>query len=273
MSRDARLAGVNPWLRLLGAFAALVLAVLLLKVIHPLVVLVLFVGGVAWVNQLLKTQVRREHQGADAEALGLKRERGDPFGLLGYPFALLLRGRDARVDDVLWGSWQGLDARVFRFTGERPETPDLPRVVLAYVCASAPVDASCPSLSVEPRSFLTPPNEAASMRPVGTDDEDFDRRFDVRCDDPAFARSLLDAPLRSWIASLDDTWGFELSGRLALVYTAVEGGRQVTAVLPVLKGFLDRVPAEVRSPAPAPAPEPRPSAGVPERPDPGAESR
>jgi hypothetical protein len=260
--RTARLGRVDPWLRLLGLAAAAIAAVLLLKLIGdaaPIAVLVLFVGGVAYVNHALKGQVRREHRGADAETLGLRHERGDPFGLLGYPFALLGRGREGRVEDVAWGPWQGLEVRAFRFTYERPSVAGEPDSTHAFLCALAPVEASCPPLALEPRSFLTPPGERPPMASLETGIPALDERFDVRCDDAVFASTLLDEPMRAWIAGLGDLWGLEVSGRLALAYSPADGGRGTVDALPVVRGFLDRVPGALRSTADREA--------LPERPD------
>ena len=42
--------------------------------------------------------------------------------------------------------------------------------------------------------------------------------YAVRCPDPGFARALVDPEILRWLGDLDEPWGFEIHGSLALVY-------------------------------------------------------
>ena len=100
---------MNPWLRILTVFGVAIAAALLLKVLPPFIVLVFFVGGIAAVNLTLQRRVKNERGACRSETLGLKRGKGDPFGLLGYPFALFSRCEQAAIEDVRWGAWRGFE--------------------------------------------------------------------------------------------------------------------------------------------------------------------
>jgi hypothetical protein len=227
-------------------FIAAVVAALFLKVLPPLVVLVLFVGGVAYVNWLLKSNVKQEAT-APSALLGLEHADEDRFGLLGYPFALLSRGSDARVTDVSWGRWQGVEVRAFELgytpIGAVPERPES----RAFTCAIAPADAVFPKLVVEPRAFLGVDASRAPLPEVRSADEALGRRFEVRCEDAPFVSELFDEGMVSWLVEPEQEWGFELSGRSALAYGPSDRARDVMRALQALKGFLDHVPASVRA--------------------------
>ncbi|HEV8057820.1 MAG TPA: hypothetical protein VGQ01_04910, partial [Actinomycetota bacterium] len=47
---------------------------------------------------------------------------------------------------------------------------------------------------------------------------DVERGYAVRCADPAFARALVGPEMLRWVGDLDEPWGFEIRGSLALVY-------------------------------------------------------
>jgi hypothetical protein len=231
---------MNPWLRLLAVAVAVVVGALLLKVLPPIIVLALFVGGVAYVNARLKpTSSKSKPSVADARVLGLQRSPTDPFGLAGYPLSLFSRGQDTEIVDVLWGSWRRLDVKVFEYrSGDVPSDAAPTR---RFACALGPAPAEWPALSVEPEAFLTPAAERGSMRTVRLGGG-FEGRFEVRSDDEPFARQLLDQAVQEWMLGSADPWGFEVNGRLVLAYRPAEGPVPTTEALEALGGFLDRIP-------------------------------
>jgi hypothetical protein len=56
------------------------------------------------------------------------------------------------------------------------------------------------------------------MGEVDLDDAAAAPAFVVRCDDPGFARTLLDGAAGAWLLEGDEEWGFEASGSLLLIY-------------------------------------------------------
>lgn len=238
--------GVNPWLRLIAVLAAVIVAALLLKVLPPIVVLVAFVGGVAYMNHLLKAQVKAEARGDAVAMLGLSRESEDPFGLLGYPLALFGRGPDPRVEDLVWGRWRGLDVRRFDVSFEHPlagPQAERPR----FACAIAPLGANVPHLVVEPITFVMRLASEAPAPQVATGFERLDGAFVVRCGDPEFVRDLIDEHMASWLAGLGEDRGFEVTGSLAMQYGPASVAGDVMNQLEFLQAFLEHVPEGLRT--------------------------
>jgi hypothetical protein len=46
----------------------------------------------------------------------------------------------------------------------------------------------------------------------------------ARCDDPTLAAALLGPSMISWLSELDEPWGFEVNGSLALAYGPPSAG-------------------------------------------------
>lgn len=227
-----------------AAVAAVVVAALLLKVVPAVLVLALFVGGVAYANHRLRDATRKQTR-SGAELLGFKREASDPFGILGYPVALFARTTDTAIDELVWGPWRGLDVRVFAASFVSPTVFEEQSVRASFACAMTRVEASLPAAVVEPQAFLTRIERPPAAPTVHTGDPQFDAALAVWSDDPAFARTLLDPPMREWLRSLDHRWGIEVHGRIVMVYGPRPDRPDVIAILETLKGFLDRLPRDL----------------------------
>ena len=222
---------MNPWLRMLAVFGVAISAALFLKVLPPLIVLAFFIGGITAVNLGLKRKGKGERAEFRSEAIGLKLERQDPFGLTGYPFALFSRCAGPSIEDVRWRAWRGLEVKRFDLAcstraGEQ----------VRFGCAIAPtVPASVPLL-VEAAVLETllgdPPFDAVD---VGASDAD--RVYTVRCDDPGFARAFVGPTMLRWLGELEGPWGFEVHGSLAMVYGPPSSG--VEEPLERLHAFLE----------------------------------
>ena len=212
LSQDSDTWRMNTWLRMLAAFGVAIAAALFLKVLPPLIVLVFFIGGIAAVNLGLRSKVKDERAGFASEALGLKLEREDPFGLSGYPFALFSRCEADSIEDVRWGTWRGLEVKRFDLgcatrSGEQ----------VRFACAIGPTAPATLPLVVEAPVWGTllgdPPFDAVDIG--ATEGE---HGYAVRCADPGFARALVGPDMLRWLGGLDEPWGFEIQGSLALVY-------------------------------------------------------
>ena len=210
---------MNPWLRVVAAFALAIAAALFLKVLPPLIVLLFFVGGIAGVNLALKRRVKNERAEFRSDALGLKREARDPFGLLAYPFSLFGRCEQASIEDLRWGIWHGQEVKRFDLACSTRPSAERTR----FACAIAPVDPTPLPLVVESealgRLLSGSPVERVDVQPVGTGSG-----YVVQCDDPALAGILVGASMRRWLETLEDPWGFEVSGSLAIVYGPPSAG-------------------------------------------------
>jgi hypothetical protein len=242
---------MNPWARVLLVLVAAVGGALLLRVVPPLLVLALFIGGVAYINYRFRRAVRQAPR-TGAELLGLKRETEDPFGILGYPIALFARGSDPAVDELVWGTWNGLDVRVFAVSLVAPTLPGHPPQRASFACALTRLEADLPALVIEPSTFVTRIERAPTTPAVEIDDPRFVAAFHVWSEDPAFARTLLVQDLGDWLGSLDARWGVEVRGRIAMVYGPRPDRPDVVSILEVLKELVDQVPKDVLAAHPPP---------------------
>jgi hypothetical protein len=238
---------MNRWSLVAAAFVAAVVAAFFLRALPGIVVLILFVGGGIYVSTLLKRQAKGEVKKTGAEMLGLKREVGDPFGLLAFPLALMARTSEPRIDELVWGPWRGIDVTVFGLSFDAPTLPGTPPKRSAFACALAKVDAGFPSVVAEPQALLTAFERAPTGTPVEVGDPPFDRAWNVWSEDEGFARELMGPDMRDWLRSLGDGWGMEVHGKIAIVYGRRPGRPDVFAILEALKGLLDHIPTELRS--------------------------
>ena len=204
---------MNPWLRVLTVFGVAIAGALFLKILPPIIVLVFFVGGIAAVNLTLQRRVKGERGAYRSETLGLKREKSDAFGLLGYPFALFSRCEQATIEDVRRGTWRGLDVMRFDLSCSTPSGGERTR----FACAIGPAGPSIVPLVVEAEALGALLREPA-MGQVDVGSTGSGRPYVVRCDDPAFARAIVGPPMLTWLGGLEEPWGFELYGSFAVVY-------------------------------------------------------
>jgi hypothetical protein len=236
------------WLRLLGAFVALVVVVLLLQRLPTLVVLVLVVAGTWWAASKLRASERKEQRRTGTEWLGLERATDDRFGIAAFPVQLFRRADEMVVDETSWGTWRGLDVRVFGATAAVPDvmgvTPEATqRVGFAGVLTNLAADV--PPVVLEPQVLATAFARAPALGRVTTGDPAFDSRWTVWTDDAGFGRSLVGPELRTWLTDIGDEWGFELSARIAMVYGRRPDQPDVVDVLELLAGLLRRVPQDL----------------------------
>jgi len=251
---------MSPWVRVLGALAAVAGVALLLKVLPAPLVLLLFVGVLWYGSSVVRRADRAERarRATGAEILGLRRETSDPFGLLAYPVQLFERTTEPMIDELVWGTWRGLEVRVFGTSFRAPSlSGDDVRTSFAGAISGLPVGA--PAVVVEPQVFVTSLERPPALERVEVGDPAVDEAWGVWAADATFARSLLDQDVRAWLASLGERWALEVTARIAMVYGPAPERPDVFEVLETLKGFLDRLPQDLRSPGP-PAFEPPPPA-------------
>jgi hypothetical protein len=233
---------MNPWLRVLAVFGVAIAAALFLKILPPFIVLVFFVGGIAAVNLTLQRRVKSERGAYRGETLELKPVKGDPFGLLGYPFALFSRCEQAAIEDVRSVAWRGLDVKRFDLSCSTPSGGERTR----FACAIGPAGPSIVPLVVEADALAALLREPAMGEvDVGSPGR---RPYVVRCDDPVYARAIVGPQMLRWLGGLEEPWGFEMYGSLAVVYGPPSSGVEDT--LERLRGF-----AELAQSALPPPPE------------------
>ncbi len=232
----------NVVVRALALGVVVILAALLLKFLPPILVLAVFVGGITLVYTTGRRRARTPELRDGSDLLGLKRETSDPFGILGYPLALFGRAHDPAIDDLVWGRWRGLEVHSFALSFQPPSPTDELASRTTFACAMATVDEPHPGLVIEPQTFLTrlqvvPPGQAME---VG--DAWFDATMNAWCEDEAFATRMLDDPGRAWLRSLDQQWGVEVRGQVALVYGPRPDRPDLIATLETLRSLLELLP-------------------------------
>ena len=237
---------MNRWSLVVVGLLAAVLGVLLLRALPGIVVLGLFIAGAWYASTRLKQLAKEDVGKTGAEVLGLRRESGDPFGLLAFPLALFERTTHPAVAELVWGPWLGLEVTVFGLAFDAPSLPGSPGARSTFACALAKVDASFPSLVAEPQAMMTAFERAPTATGVEVGDDAFDREWNVWSEDASFARALLDERMRGWLRSLGDDWGIEVGGSMAVVYGPRPSSPDMFGVLGTLKGLVEHVPDEVR---------------------------
>lgn len=185
-----------------------------------------------------------------ARQLGLSYAPEDPFGLLGWPFALFTRGDGQGIENVVWGEWQGLPVHAFDFWFYDETTDSNGRTSRSYTrfdCAVVPVDAACPSLSIQHENVLTRLADALALKDLQFESDEFNRAFNVKSGDAAFATAFVDARMMGWLLAKGAGYGFEAVGNRLLVAGPKIDPLQLVPLLGTAKAFRDQVPRVVFS--------------------------
>jgi hypothetical protein len=213
-------------------------------------VIIGFFLAVAW----FRDRPRAGAMQAEARKLGLQYSEKDTSRLLDEPFLLFRRTRASygEIDNVLFGTWHGFEVWVFDY--EYMISKNNWRRLSGAVIAIA---GGWPTLAVRPETLVTATGDQLALPGIEFESEMFNRAFDVRSDDAAFASALIDARMMEWLLDHAPRPGFEISGRWILGYRDQVQPWQVDSVLSMLESFVDRIPRAVRSLYPEALP-PRP---------------
>jgi hypothetical protein len=240
----------NLWTRVLGLGAVAIIAALLLKFLPPIIVLALFVTGIALVYTTGRKRARAPELRAGTDLLGLKREAGDPFDILGFPLALFGRVNAPEVGELVWGRWRGIDVYAFELSWDPPSpTGEVPGRA-AFACVVGAVGGQLPGLVAEPQSFLTLLQSAAPGARIELGDPWLDASMNAWTDDEAAARRMLDDSARHWLRSLDLQWGIEVRAQMAAIYGPKPQRADLVGALEVLRDLLEHLPAELAEASP-----------------------
>ena len=185
-----------------------------------------------------------------ATQLGLVFAAEDPFGIVDLPFRLFQRGDGRGVENVLYGTWQGLDIRAFDYwyydesTDAKGHTS---RSYRRFDCAMLGVDAACSPVTIEPENLLTRLADHLAMHDIEFESQAFNEAFNVKSPDRKFANDLIDARMQWWLLDHGRGFSFEVVGNRLLCF---EGRIDPTAFVTLLgtaKAFRDHVPRVVSS--------------------------
>jgi hypothetical protein len=185
-----------------------------------------------------------------ALAHGLDFAIEDPFGTLGEPFSLLQAGDGRGVENVLWGSWEGLEIRAFDYWYYEESTDSEGHTSRSYHrfdCVLAPVDAACPPLRIGEENLFTRLAGALSFDDFRFESEEFNRRFHVKGPDAHFATALCDARMMEWLLANGDGHAFEVVGARLLCSRRLVEPAALLDLFATAKAFRERIPPVVSS--------------------------
>ena len=196
-----------------------------------------------------KRQRRRNELRLLARQLGLGYSVWDVFGLMTEPFDLFFRGDGRRFENVLYGTWQGVEIKEFDYSYyEKTESSNggSRKTWHHFSCVLLETDLSCPHLTVVPESFWTRLADSVGLRDIELELEEFNRAFTVRSDDRRFAVAVMDARMMRWMLEAGPGWSFELLGRRILCFAKRRKPFELIPLLGTAKRFHESIPRVVR---------------------------
>lgn len=204
------------------------------------------IGALAYWQWTVK-QKRREDIHAWAVKQGLAYSAEDAIGIPDRfsGFGLLNRGEGRGCENVLSGTWNGLpviEADYWYYTTSRDSEGRTSRSYTHHSIVIAEIAAWLPSVTMERENVFTRLADHIGMRDIEFELEDFNRRFNVKCDDREFAYKLLDARMMEYLLGKAGDVCVEVNGGHVLVWS---GKVKVDGLMELLyraKGFVDNVP-------------------------------
>jgi hypothetical protein len=210
-------------------------------------------------------QAKKKRQAAFAALgtqLGLTYSVDDPYDTLDEPFQLFNRGDGRAVENVLAGTWESLGVRVFDYWYYEESTDskgNTSRTYYRFDCVLTSVNVACARLSLEPENLFTRLADHLSFHDIEFESEDFNKTFNVKCDDKKFANDMVDARMMQWMLTLGKTFSFAVAGDRALATSKRLDPTQLPSLLGVMQQFIGHFPNVVYDLYPgATPPAPRP---------------
>ncbi|MGH2590652.1 MAG: hypothetical protein ACRDGW_07635 [Actinomycetota bacterium] len=213
-----------------------------------LIALIVVVVVAAFVGSLYLKQKRREALAAMAGQLGLTYSKEDNYGCLSLPFGLLRRGDDRGAEDLLHGSWEGMEVREFDYWYEVESTDsngNRTTSTYRFSCAVTDVEAMLSPLTLGRENVFTRLADSIGLADVEFELEDFNRAFTVKCKDRKFANDFVDQRMMRWLLGTDRGFSFEACGRWLLVYSKRRRPTELIPLLGTLKQFREGIPPVV----------------------------
>jgi hypothetical protein len=188
---------------------------------------------------------RREELAIAAKQLGLQYSPEDVFGCLALPFGLLRRGDGRGTENVLWGTWQGIDLREFDYW-YYDETTDseghTSRSYSHFSCVVTQVPLQSPGLSVTKENIFTRFADHVGLRDIEFESEEFNRAFNVKSSDKKFANDVIDARMMQWLLQSAEGYAFDMNGPWVLAFCKRRRPVELTPLLGTLKSYVEHVP-------------------------------
>jgi hypothetical protein len=206
------------------------------------------VAGIVWSYYAKRKRV--EAFQTLATQLGLSYSPEDPYGILGWPFALFQRGDGQGVENILAGAWQEIDITAFDFWYYDESTDskgNTSRSYRRYDCAITTIDAACSHLTIDHENLLTRIADELALKDLQFESEEFNRGFNVKSKDERFAYAFVDARMMQWLLEHAKGYAFEVLGDRLLIAGPKIQPVEFLPLLGTLKLFRDQVPRAVFS--------------------------
>lgn len=235
------------------------------------VLLVVVLGACLFMMQALRThgrratKIERVAEGAgfhyqELDGPGIGRIRFQSFGPDGADVSNVVSATTADGTPVRAFDYQGVrlqadtrtradddPVRSVRLlqTADRAEQMQRVRVGALRTGAIARIDASLPQVTVFPERFTTRALDRLGAGDLETESGPFNRIFDVRTRDRAFAHRLLDARMIDFMLTSEGKMAFEVFGPWVLVSSDVAEPEHFPALVRLVAEFKRHVPETV----------------------------
>lgn len=214
--------------------------------LFPLLIVAVFALAVAvFVHQWKRAKQRRLDFAAWAARAGMSYSAEDPHGLAKLDFHLFSLGDGRGCENVVTGTWQGLDVRVADYWYYERSTDSQGHSSRSYTRFSivlARVAAWLPTVRVEKENVLSRLADRLALGDLEFESEEFNRRFEVRAADREFAYKLLDARMMEWLLHTAGPHCYEVAGPWVLGYCKQLDPSEITTLLQAVQGFVGQVP-------------------------------
>ncbi len=182
-----------------------------------------------------------------ARQLGFEFSITDPFDTLAQPFGLFRKGDGRGVENVMWGTWQGMALQEFDYWyyEQSSNGKTTSRTYYRFSCVVCPIEASCSHLTIDHENLLTRIADHLSFRDIQFESEDFNRKYNVRSPDPKFANDFIDARMIRFLLKHGDGYTFEVAGGGILVAHRRMQPTELVPLVGTAEEFLDNVPKVV----------------------------
>lgn len=211
-----------------------------------LLFVVAFIGAAAMAAyQWHRRQQRREDIAMWAIREGLAYSHGDTTGICDLDFHLFSKGDGRGCDNVVTGTWHGLDIRLADYWYYDENTDSEGRTSRSYHRYSivvTPVSAFLPGVRIEKENVLTRLADHVGLRDIEFESEEFNHRFNVKATDREFAFKLLDARMLQWLLRTEGSHCYEVYGQWLLAYCDRLPPTELPSLVFAAKGFLERIP-------------------------------
>jgi len=209
----------------------------------------ILIGLGIWYSWYAKKK-RREELAVAARQLHLQYSADDTLGCMALPFDLLKKGDGRGTENLLWGTWQGMDLREFDYWYYEESTDSQghrSKTYYHFSCAATELPLSGSHLTVGKENLFTRLADHLGFHDIDFELEEFNRAFQVKSKDKKFANDVIDQRMMQWLMQHGEGYGIEMNGPWLLVSHKRVRPTELTPLLGTLQGYVQHVPTVVYS--------------------------